>query len=84
MQHVPRHRAGESVKRPEVSRDQIEEAIFQWMIGPRSERNREIMYDLLFRGLTVEQTAELHDMSDRQIKNIYKKNWALILRHIPG
>lgn len=84
MQHVPRHGAGESVKRPEVSRDQIEEAIFQWMIGPRSERNREIMYDLLFRGLTVEQTAELHDMSDRQIKNIYKKNWNLILRHIPG
>ena len=78
--------AGESVsrKQPEIPRYQIEEAIFQWMIGPRSERNREIMYDLLFRGLTVEQTAELHDMSDRQIKNIYKQSWNLILKHIPG
>ena len=53
------------------------------MIGERSERDRDIMYDLLFRGLTDEQTAEKHGMSDRQIRNIYKQNWSLILRHIP-
>ena len=53
------------------------------MIGERSERDRDIMYDLLFRGLTDEQTAEKHGMSDRQIRNIYKQNWNLILRHIP-
>ena len=81
-----RQRAGESVRKipPDVSRDQIEEAIFQWMIGPRSERNRAIMYDLLFRGLTYEQAAEVHDMSDRQIRNIYKKCYNQIFKHLPG
>lgn len=67
----------------DIRRSQIEEAIFEWMIGERSERNRSIMYDLLFLGLTDEQTAEKHGMSDRQIRNIYKENWNLILRHIP-
>ena len=85
MQHVTRHGAGESVSIPaDVNRTQIEEAIFEWMIGPRSERDRAIMYDHLFRGLTYEQIAEAHDMSDRQIANIVRRCTKLIFSHIPG
>ena len=68
---------------PNISRAQIELAIYQWIIGKHSERDREIMHESIFRGLTYEQIAELHDMSDRQIANIVRKNWALILKHIP-
>lgn len=67
-----------------VSRSQIEQAIFEWLVGARSERDRAIMYEHLFRGLTYEQIAERHDMSDRQIKNIVKRCSSIIFKHIPG
>ena len=69
---------------PNVNRDQIEEAIFQWIIGSRSERDREIIYESLFKGLTYEQIAENHDMSDRQVATIVRRCCNIIFKHIPS
>ena len=85
MPDLQRDRTREEMRPPpNVSREQIEEAIYQWIIGKNSERDRQIMYESVFRGFTYEKIAELHDMSDRQIANIVRKNWQLILKHMPG
>lgn len=72
------------MKIPEVSRTQVEQAIEEWLIGQRSDRDRSIMRDRLFNGLTYEQIAEKHDMSDRQIANIVRRCTKIIFTHIPG
>ena len=72
------------VLKHDVSRSQIEHAIFEWLIGDRSERDRCIMYDSLIRGLTYEQIAEKYDMSVRQIGSIIRRCRNQIFKDIPG
>lgn len=67
----------------DLRRDQVEEVIFQWIIGQNAERNRSIVSRKLFDGITFEQLAEEHDLSVRQTKSIVYKCYKIIFRHIP-
>lgn len=64
-------------------RDDVERAIYQWIIGPHAERNREIVSRKLFDGITFEQLAEEFDLSVRQAKAVVYKCYDVIFRHIP-
>lgn len=80
-----RHRASESqVKTPNVCKLEIIAAMEQWIIGRRSERDRAIFYDHLFRGITYEEIAEKFDMSPRQIQNIIRACERKVFPHLPG
>lgn len=69
---------------PPVNKDAIIAVMEQWIMGRNSERNRAIFYDHLFRGLTYEQIAEIHDMSSRQIQNVIRACERAVFPHIPG
>ena len=62
----------------DLSKSQIDFLIEEWIFN---SRNREILRDRLFDGLTFEQLAEKHGLSVRQTKNIvYKSMEKLISR----
>ena len=71
-------------KLPEASRDAYEYAIDQWIIGLNSERNRAILREWLFIGITHEKLAEKYDMSTEGIKGIIKRCMDIVTRHLPG
>ena len=53
------------------SRSEIEYLIEEYIVGMNhAKRNREIMRLKEIDGLTVEEIAELHDLSTVQVKNI--------------
>ena len=47
-----------------------------------SRRDRELLSDRLIDGLTFEQLAEKHDMSDRQIRRIVYKLQEELFKHL--
>ena len=67
-----------------LSRADIEELIFQWVIGKNSERDRAMLRRRLFDGITFERLAEEFDMSPLQTRAIIHKAEERIFRHIPG
>lgn len=69
---------------PEISRSDIDELIFQWIIGPHAERDRAILRRRLFDGVTYERLAEEFDLSVRCTKQIVYKGQEKIFKHIPG
>lgn len=72
------------MKTPNVCKLEILAAMEQWIIGRRSERDRAIFYDHLFRGITYEEIAEKFDMSPRQIQNIIRACEQKVFPHLPG
>ena len=68
----------------DLQRDQVEKAIYQWIIGQNAERNRAIVSRQLFDGITYERLAEEFDLSVRQTKSIVYKCYKIIFRHIPA
>jgi hypothetical protein len=67
----------------EYSRDELENAIEQWVICRKhSERNRAILKRSLLDGICYEPLAEEFDMSVRQIKNIVYKSEEQLLKHL--
>ena len=72
------------MKTPNVCKLEILAAMEQWIIGRRSERDRAIFYDHLFRGITYEEIAEKFDMSPRQIQNIIRACEQKVFSHLPG
>lgn len=66
----------------DVPPDRLESVIRDWVRGRNAERNRRIVSDRLFNGITFEKLAEKHDMSVRQIKKIIYKYEMIIQSHL--
>lgn len=69
---------------PEISRSQIEELLYEWIIGRNAERDRAILRRRLFDGVTFERLAEEFDLSVRCTKQIVYKGQNKIFKHFPG
>ena len=66
----------------DVSKEQLDATIENWIIGRNAERNRAILRRRLFDGITFELLALEFDMSVRQIKNIVYKGERIVYSHI--
>ena len=71
----------------DISRDQYEHAINQWILGRNAERDRIILRIFLFDGITYEQMQRRLDemqypIGIDQLKKIIKKRKAELFRHI--
>lgn len=66
-----------------ICRDDVEKAIYQWVIGRNAERDRAIVSRKLFDGITFEQLAEEFQLSVRRTKSVVYKWYDIIFRHIP-
>ena len=64
----------------EYTNSQISELIGEHI---HSERDRRILSRRLIDGLTYERLAEEFGMSPRQIKNVVKRNEAILFRNLP-
>lgn len=53
-------------------KSELEYLIEEWVIGRHSERNKDIIRDKLIRGMTIEEIAEKHDMSETRIKTVVR------------
>ena len=62
----------------DLSRDEIENLITQWVLN---ERNRRIMHRRFIDGVRFEKLAEEFELSVTQVKNIVYKNRTRILQH---
>ena len=63
----------------EYSNSQIREIIEDWI---HNSRDRIILSDRLIDGMTFEEIAVKHDMSERQIKNIVYKLQVQLFKHL--
>lgn len=71
-------------KLPDASREEFEYAIDQWIMGLHAERNRLILYDWLFIGITHEKLAEKYEMSVEGIKDVINRCLDIVCKHLPG
>ena len=71
-------------KLPNACRSDFEQAIDQWIIGSNSERNRAIISDWRFVGITYEKLAEKYDLSTEGVKGIIHRCMDIITKHLPG
>ena len=67
----------------DIRREDVEEAIHQWIMDRNAERNRAIVSRKLFDGITFEKLAEEFDLSVRQTKTIVYRCYKIIFKHIP-
>jgi hypothetical protein len=63
----------------DLSRDDIVYLIQQFVF---SKRDRQVIYDRLIDGLTFDQLSAKHDLSVRQVKNIFRKNKDIVFSHV--
>lgn len=63
----------------EYTNSRIREIIAEYI---HSQRDRELLCDRLIDGLTFEQLAEKHDMSDRHIRRIVYKLQEQLFKHL--
>lgn len=71
---------------PDLSRDDLEEGIRQWILGRNGERDRIILSMYLFDGITYAAMQKRLDqmnypLSVDQIKKIIRKRKAELFRH---
>ena len=69
------------MKREDVSAEAVDKAINNYIIGRNAARNRAIMHTVLIDGLTYEKTAEMYELSPRQIFNIVRKYEYIVFKH---
>jgi len=65
-----------------VSKEQVEDAIEQWIMGRNAERNKAIVSRHLFAGIKLEDLAEEFDLSRRRIWDIIDKNEDYIFKQL--
>ena len=65
-----------------VTAEQVLRAIQSHIIGRNAARNRSIMRSILIDGYTYEKTAEMYQLSPRQIANIVRKCEYQIFKHL--
>ena len=63
----------------EYTNSRIRELIEEYI---HSQRDRELLCDRLIDGLTFEQLAEKHDMSDRHVRRIIYKLQEQLFKHL--
>ena len=66
----------------DIRREEVEEAIHQWIMGRNAERDRAITSRKLFDGITFEKLAEEFQLSVRRTKSIVYRCYDIIFRHI--
>jgi len=66
----------------DVSKEQVESAIDQWIMGRNAERNKAIVSRHIFYGITLEKLAEEFDLSRRQVWDIIDKNENYIFKQL--
>ena len=71
----------------ELSRDDYEHAIQQWILGRNGERDRMIMSMYLFDGITYEKMLDKleeagYPMTKENLKKIIRKRKEQLFRHI--
>ena len=54
------------------TRSEWEHLINEHIIGLNAKRNRQIIKDKLFEGLTIFQIAEKHNMSETRVKTVIR------------
>ena len=54
------------------TKSQWEHFIEEYVIGLNAKRNKEIIRDKLFEGMTISQIAEKHGMSETRIKTVIR------------
>lgn len=67
---------------PDLSRSDIEQLMYEWMIGPNAGRDRAILARRLFDGITYERLAEEFGLSVRHTKTIVYEAEEKIFRHV--
>jgi hypothetical protein len=66
----------------DITAEEVDRVISSYIIGRNAARNRAIMRTILIDGTTYERTAEMYDLSPRQVANIVRKYEYLIFKHI--
>lgn len=59
-----------------------DKAIDEYVKGFRADRNKKMLKDKLFLGMTYEEIAEKYDMSVRQVKTIISNSAQMIVTHL--
>lgn len=54
------------------TRSELETLIDELVIGLNSKRNREIIRDKLFEGMTIQHIAEKHGLSETRVKTVIR------------
>ena len=72
----------QTIDRYNLSRDEWEHLIDQWVIGRNAERNRDILKRRLLDGYTYDRLADTFFMSRPQIVRICYRGQDQIFRHI--
>ena len=72
---------------PEIGRDELENAIQQWIIGRNGERDRVILAMYLFDGITFARMQDRletlgYELSIDTIKKIVRKRKEELFRHV--
>lgn len=68
-----------NTERYNLSRAELQHYIDQWIFN---ERNRLILADRLFDGITYERLAEKYDLSPQQVKTIVYKAMDRLEKHL--
>lgn len=68
-----------NTERYNLPRSELQYLIDQWIFN---ERNRLILADRLFNGITYERLAEKYDLSTQQVKNIVYKSMDRLEKHL--
>ena len=68
-----------NAERYNLPRDAIQKVIDQWIFN---ERDRLILADRLFNGITFEALAEKYNLSTTQIKTVFYKSMDKLEKHI--
>lgn len=60
------------MKQSKYSRSQLEYLIEEWVLGLNAIRNKEILRDKFFEGLSVPQIAKKHNLSETRVKTVIR------------
>ena len=60
------------MKASKYSRSELEHFIEEWVLGYNATRNKAIIKDKLFEGLTISQIAEKYDLSETRVKTVIR------------
>ena len=60
------------MKASKYSRSELEHLIEEWVLGLNASRNKSILRDKFFEGLTIPKIAEKYDLSETRVKTVIR------------
>lgn len=69
---------------PEISREELENLIDQWIIGLHAKRNRAILKRRIIDGIIFDELSAEFRLSDKQVKRIVYRGMDTIFSHRKG